>query len=71
MVHGLRTNPSHHGIANGIVHGVIESRRAIRPAHDPNGYEISAFFRQFRMRQKALGGKIGDELSGRPHEFLQ
>ena len=45
MIDGFRASPSHHGIANGIIHCVIQCRRPVGPAHDPNGHQIGTSLR--------------------------
>jgi hypothetical protein len=44
MVDGFGTRPSHHGITNGIIHGIIKGWRTVGPAHHPHGDKISASF---------------------------
>src|SRR3546814_17665925 len=60
-----------HRIADAVVDGIVERRRAVRPAHHPHGYQVRAAFGEGVVRQETADREIGDELPRRAHQFLQ
>jgi hypothetical protein len=50
--------------ADGGIHGVVDGRRAVGPAHHPRGDEVGAVRAQALVRQEAFGRKVGDEQAG-------